>query len=144
MIERKSLLNPVSPNLDLCVDKSSGISLTGNYCSFLFSFHKKIVLRITPSFYLFTPIILFPAYSSQSEWKKRAIIAKIFPLLPLSILSFYICTFFHKIVHIINMVILNKQLDSPNKNYHREKNNYYISTNYQKPNYAIQKIYYNR
>ena len=38
------------------------------------------------------------------------------------------------------MVIINKQLDSTNKNYCREKN-YYVSINYHKPNNTTQKIY---
>ena len=52
--------------------------------------------------------------------KKWAIIKKIFRLLTLSI-HFFICTFSHKIVHIISMIIINKQLNSTNENYRREK-----------------------
>ena len=43
-----------------------------------------------------------------------------FQLLPLSV-PFFICTFSYKIVHIIVMVVINKQLNSTNKDYRKEK-----------------------
>ena len=70
-------------------------------------------------------------WKKRTGWKKRFIIKKIFQLLPLSIL-FCTCTFFHKIVHIISMVMINKQLNSTNKNYCREKK-HCVSINYLNP-----------
>ena len=38
------------------------------------------------------------------------------------------------------MVIINKKLDSANKNYRKEKSNNYTIINYQKPNYTRKDI----
>ena len=55
--------------------------------------------------------------------KKRVIIVEILKIFDycLSQLFLSICSFSHEMVHIMNMVIINKQLGFTNKNDYREK-----------------------
>ena len=60
-----------------------------------------------------------PSQFNQGE-KVNSLFKKYFGYCLYSII-YFICTFLHKIIYIINMVIINKQLNSTNKNYRRGK-----------------------